>query len=170
MPGSEPTTYEWESYARCPYCGTKDTEPGEYGDGLRHDGDSTLLECYRCEKSYKVTMCVTYEFTSEVPEICAECREPTDHTQLTFKEEPRRRLCLRCFSKWSFARNKLEQCVHKADKCNGCGWQGEQRATYPDIKHWSNTYTCPQCDGKEFEVLITPIPGHPTTLKQEAGK
>ena len=52
-----------EDEPTCPYCGAS-----YYANdvlSLKYDGDSTTDECEQCGRSYKLTLCVTYEYISD---------------------------------------------------------------------------------------------------------
>lgn len=56
---------EWNDYIRCPYCGDK-TEGAEMWEMLPRtmhlDGDAAEATCDKCEKDFRVKLCVLYEF------------------------------------------------------------------------------------------------------------
>lgn len=61
---------DWHPYAACPHCGAVDWDSTDYPDGLDADGDTAQWECSRCERPFRVTLAVTYEFrTAAIPEV-----------------------------------------------------------------------------------------------------
>lgn len=58
----ECTSYEDEPV--CPWCGTKDEDWAEY-EGLHSDGDRIVADCPNCELKYDITLCVSYNFSTD---------------------------------------------------------------------------------------------------------
>jgi hypothetical protein len=66
-------TEKWDGSFRneiqCPHCGALDEERCDYPESLRHDGDTSETDCGVCEKPMRVTLSVSYTYSTEpVPE------------------------------------------------------------------------------------------------------
>jgi len=48
----------------CPGCGHEDCEPADYPANLRHDGDSTTMECDVCHIEYEVIINIDITFST----------------------------------------------------------------------------------------------------------
>lgn len=86
-----------EDAPKCPWCGH--VELWWEGTSLKGDGDTTLIECGACEKTYKVTMSVSYSFDTEAPEVCDECKEQCD-LRFLGDSEVQAMLCRPCYLTW----------------------------------------------------------------------
>ena len=59
----------WDCWAedqpRCPHCGHVDECEGDlWSDGFSHDDDVTESECGNCERAYKITLHVSYSYST----------------------------------------------------------------------------------------------------------
>lgn len=52
---------------QCPHCNAVDEESCDYPATLRHDGDTTKMDCAFCGGPFTVTLSVTYEFSTALP-------------------------------------------------------------------------------------------------------